>query len=223
MYLYLKNFQPVKEAALLKASTLKHPHTFSIPIEYWQSYARRWTTEATLTVSRSKTKLHLDFNGLQNKTLLNANEAKGRHQQRVTFFFYHLVVEHSDPISRNFLAILSGGGQILRHRIAFYSEADGNFATVLFKKLGAQIIIRKLVSPPFQIHSFMPNPWTEYCRKKLLHENERDLLNEQVTRLRRESVAIGEVLENSNQTELSNTGKFLFIKKYNGIRLLLYF
>jgi hypothetical protein len=207
----------VNEAALFKASTLKNAHTYSIPIEYWQSYAKRWTTEATLTISKSKTKLHLDFNGLQNEKSLNTSERlntseilkyQGRvnQQQRVTFFFYNFVVEHSNPLARNFLAILSGGGQILRHRIAFYSEADGNFATVLFKKFGAQITCCCTFLRLFQIQWSVPSAWNDYIKKKLLHENERNLLNEQVTLLRRESISIGEHLNHPGQTETSNTG-----------------
>ena len=125
----------VREADILKTSPLKKAHNFSLPVEYWQAYSGRWTSDATLTISKSRTKLHLDFEGLHQQSTLSISESQ-RGNQRITFFLYSLVVEHSNPIARNFLAILSGGGQILRHRIAFYSEADGNFATVLFKKLG---------------------------------------------------------------------------------------
>ena len=190
----------MKEATILKASPLKNAHTFSLPVEYWQAYTGRWTNEATLTISKSKTKLHLDFKGFHQifADPTRDNQCQGQNQ-RITFFLYNLVVEHSDPIARNFLAILSGGGQILRHRIAFYSEADGNFAVVLFKKLGAQIIVRRLISQPFQIQNFAPKPWSVPRSKKILAENERDVLNERVSRLRRESVAIGEDIAQNNR------------------------
>jgi len=196
--------KPIKEETLLKAAKTKKVHLISIPIEYWQSYSKRWTTEATLTVSKSKTKFFLDFNGLQDEHSLNTSEYQGRNRQRVTFFFYNLVFEHSDPLARNFLAILSGGGQILRHRIAFYSEADGNFATVLLKKFGAQIIVRQLVPPPFQIQSYVPNPWNEYHKKKLSHENERDLINDRLSQ-QRKSIACGENLNNPNHQRSPTT------------------
>ena len=143
---------------------------------------------------------------MQNEESLNTKENhQGWSQQRVTFFFYNLVVEHSNPLARNFLAILSGGGQILRHRIAFYSEADGNFATVLFKKFGAQIVVRRLVAPPFQLQAFAPSPYNEYYKKKLSHENERDLLNERVKQ-QRKSFAIGENLDNHIQIQSPDSG-----------------
>ena len=181
-------------------------------MEYWQSYAKRWTTEATLTVSKSKTKLHLDYHGLQNEVTspLGVNENKIWSQQRVTFFFYNLVVEHSDPLQRNFLAVLSGGGQILRHRIAFYSEADGNFAITLFKKFGAQIVVRRLVASPFQIQSNFPSPWNEWGRRKISCENERDFLNDRVTQ-QRKSIAFGESFRNQNQNPEKGILDFLFI------------
>ena len=180
-----------------------------MPVEYWHAYAGRWTTDGTLTISKSRTKLHLDYKGLYKQPAININDNQ-RRNQRITFFLYNLVVEHSDPIARNFLAILSGGGQILRHRIAFYSEADGNFATVLLKKLGAQIIVRRLVAEPFQIQTFAPRPWIG--KKRLLQENERDLLNDRVTQLRRESIVIGEDLVHHNPIEVhkekSTTGTY---------------
>ena len=197
----------MNEEILLKASNLKKAHTFSIPIEYWQSYAKRWTTEATLTVSKSKTKLHLDFHGIQNEITSpsGVNENKVWSQQRVTFFFYNLVVEHSNPLQRNFLSILSGGGQILRHRIAFYSEADGNFAITLFKKFGAQVVVRRLVASPFQIQSNVPSPWNEWGRRKISCENERDFLNDRVTK-QRKSIAYGESFRHPNQNQDQDKG-----------------
>ena len=212
----------MKEELLVKASKLKKLHTFSIPVEYWQSFSKRWTTDATLTISKSKTKLHLDFNatpqtepsssniGLENYHTrgFNANQ----HQNRVTFFFYNLVLEHSDPLALNFLAILSGGGQILRHRIAFYCEADGNFATVLFKKFGAQIIVRNIVpSPSFQINSFAPQPWKK--QQIFHHEDERDLINERLSR-QRKSIALGEDLNNRNPTQQEDKGTYCVFMYY---------
>ena len=149
---------------------------------------------------------------MQNEESWNTNENhQGRSQQRVTFFFYNLVVEHSNPLARNFLGILSGGGQILRHRIAFYSEADGNFATVLFKKFGAQIVVRRLVAPPFQLQAFTPSPYNEYYKKKLSHENERDLLNERVKQ-QRKSFTIGENLNNHIQIQSPDSGMYFIFK-----------
>ena len=185
----------------MKAAKTKKLHLISIPIEYWQSYAKRWTTEATLTVSKNKTKLFLDFYGLNDEHFLNTNDSQGRNRQRVTFFFHNLVFEHSNPLARNFLAILSGGGQILRHRIAFYSEADGNFTTVLLKKFGTQIIVRQLVPPPFNLPSFDYNPWKEFHKRKISRENERDLINERLSQ-QRKSIAFGENLD----TQFSQQG-----------------
>ena len=206
--------QQLKEELLVKASKLKKLHTFSIPVEYWQSYSKRWTTDATLTVSKSKTKLHLDFNATSQTEPSSSNIGFNTNQQqnRVTFFFYNLVLEHSDPLALNFLAILSGGGQILRHRIAFYCEADGNFATVLFKKFGAQIIVRNIVPPPsFQINSFGPQPWKK--QQIFHHEDERDLINERLSR-QRKSIALGEDLNNRNPTQHEDKGTYCVFMYY---------
>ena len=206
--------QQLKEELLVKASKLKKLHTFSIPVEYWQSYSKRWTTDATLTVSKSKTKLHLDFNATSQTEPSSSNIGFNTNQQqnRVTFFFYNLVLEHSDPLALNFLAILSGGGQILRHRIAFYSEADGNFATVLFKKFGAQILVRNIVpSPSFQINSFGPQPWKK--QQIFHHEDERDLINERLSR-QRKSIALGEDLNNRNPTQHEDKGTYCVFMYY---------
>ena len=195
--------QPLNEEILLKASKLKKAYTFSIPIEYWQSYAKRWTTEAKLSISKSRTKLHLDFHGIQNEVTSpsGVHENLVWSQQRVTFYFYNLVVEHSDPLQRNFLAVLSGGGQILRHRIAFYSEADGNFVINLLKKFGAQIVVRGLVASPFQIQSNIPSPWNEWGRRrKISCENERDFLNDRVTQ-QRKSIALGESFSHKDHNQ----------------------
>ena len=204
----------MKEELLVKASKLKKLHTFSIPVEYWQSFSKRWTTDATLTVSKSKTKLHLDFNATPKTEPSSSNVGFNTNQQqnRVTFFFYNLVLEHSDPLALNFLAILSGGGQILRHRIAFYCEADGNFATVLFKKFGAQILVRNIVpSPSFQINSFGPQPWKK--QQIFHHEDERDLINERLSR-QRKSIALGEDLNNRNPTQHEDKGTYFVFMYY---------
>lgn len=206
--------QQLKEELLVKASKLKKLHTFSIPVEYWQTYSKRWTTDATLTVSKSKTKLHLDFNATSQTEPSSSNIGFNTNQQqnRVTFFFYNLVLEHSDPLALNFLAILSGGGQILRHRIAFYCEADGNFATVLFKKFGAQIIVRNIVPPPsFQINSFGSQPWKK--QQIFHHEDERDLINERLSR-QRKSIALGEDLNNRNPTQHEDKGTYCVFMYY---------
>ena len=68
--------------------------------------------------------------------------------QPLSFFIYNLTLEHSDPLAKNFLAVLSGGGQVLRHRIAFYSEAEGNEAVEAISRLGAQVVTRKLIPQP---------------------------------------------------------------------------
>ena len=183
-------------------------------MEYWQSFSKRWTTDATLTVSKSKTKLHLDFNATPQTEPSSSNVGFNTNQQqnRVTFFFYNLVLEHSDPLALNFLAILSGGGQILRHRIAFYCEADGNFATVLFKKFGAQILVRNIVpSPSFQINSFGPQPWKK--QQIFHHEDERDLINERLSR-QRKSIALGEDLNNRNPTQHEDKGTYCVFMYY---------
>ena len=193
---------------------MKKLHTFSIPVEYWQSFSKRWTTDATLTVSKSKTKLHLDFNATPHTEPSSSNIGFNAKQQqtRVTFFFYNLVFEHSDPLALNFLAILSGGGQILRHRIAFYNEADGNFATALFKKFGAQIVVRNIVPPPsFQINSFGPQPWKK--QQIFHHEDERDLINERLSR-QRKSIALGEDLNNCNPTQHEDKGTYCVFLYY---------
>ena len=206
--------QQFREELLVKASKLKKLHTFSIPVEYWQSFSKRWTTDATLTVSKSKTKLHLDFNATPHTEPSSSNIGFNAKQQqnRVTFFFYNLVFEHSDPLALNFLAILSGGGQILRHRIAFYCEADGNFATALFKKFGAQIIVRNIVPPPsFQINSFGPQPWKK--QQIFHHEDERDLINERLSR-QRKSIALGEDLNNCNPTQHEDKGTYCVFLYY---------
>lgn len=102
-----------------------------VGVEYWDSYTAKWNPNARLLIPPKSNKLLLEDAG-----------------QPLSFFIYNLTLEHSDPLAKNFLAVLSGGGQVLRHRIAFYSEAEGNEAVEAISRLGAQVVTRKLIPQP---------------------------------------------------------------------------
>ena len=86
--------------------------------------------------------------GQKSNKLVLEDVSSNNNSSPLSFFLYNLTLEHSDPLARNFLAVLSGGGQVLRHRIAFYSEQDGNDTVQLLRKSGGQVVARKLVPQP---------------------------------------------------------------------------
>lgn len=63
-----------------------------------------------------------------------------------------LRIEYNVPIATDFHLVLSGGGALIRHRVAFFSEEEANTLVYQLKQKGVQIIpkrngaVRKKVS-----------------------------------------------------------------------------
>jgi len=107
-----------------------------ISVEYYFTSSGVWTHRAVLTLSKTKNKLYLDILDPQppsrRKTLTN---------QRIKFILdSKLRIEHSVPFAKDFQLTLSGGGELIRHRVAFFSEDIGLDLIAFLQDRGVQII-----------------------------------------------------------------------------------
>merc|ERR1712223_1024231 len=107
-----------------------------ISVEYYFTSSGVWTHRAVLTLSKTKNKLYLDILDPQppsrRKTLTN---------QRIKFILdSKLRIEHSVPFAKDFPLTLSGGGELIRHRVAFFSEDIGLDLIAFLQDRGVQII-----------------------------------------------------------------------------------
>lgn len=130
-----------------KKWSTNHPHkkgAWVLPVEYWCSTIGRWTDAAHLSVNKNRTKLYLD--------VLFPNSVESHNQtsreRRIKFLLdTSLRVEHSQPLSVDFHLVLSGGGEVVRHRVAVFTEDEGVAVVKLLEGRGAQVIRRRTVLP----------------------------------------------------------------------------
>ena len=101
-----------------------------LDVEYFDQGTGKWTKEAALVLSRSKHKFYIR---IPDRTPI-------RYSLDET-----LRVEHSRPLTKDFHLLLTGSGG--RHRIAVFSEEDGQICLNTFRRHGVQVIVRRTLPP----------------------------------------------------------------------------
>lgn len=102
----------------------------SVPIEYWHQTHSKWTDKAQLTLNIKAKKVLIEI-GEQSQVAFQLDQT--------------LRIEHAQPLSRDFNAILVGTAG--KHRIAFFGEDEGNEFLRSLQGFGAQIIRRRSLPP----------------------------------------------------------------------------
>ena len=97
--------------------------------------------------------------------------------QRIKFILdSKLRIEHSVPFAKDFQLTLSGGGELIRHRVAFFSEDIGLDLIAFLQDRGVQIIRyrgnnlynrRSQTTNVRYIYIYILNSFLSVCEKKL--------------------------------------------------------
>merc|ERR1712050_38702 len=136
-----------------------------IPVEYWIPSAGVWTESAKLSLSRGKTKLYIDIqdnnsNNSSNGSSLSLNslssysttekkqklhnQNRQRPRRRLKFTIDQtLRIEHNVPLAKDFHVTLSGGGALIRHKVAFFAEDEAAAVVSLLDNRGVQVIRKR--------------------------------------------------------------------------------
>ena len=72
------------------------------------------------------------------------NNSRRRPRRRLKFVVDQtLRIEHNVPLAKDFQVTLSGGGAIIRHKVAFFAEDEAATVVALLENRGVQVIRRR--------------------------------------------------------------------------------
>ena len=122
----------VARAGSRRVSTARDPSVLvQAQVEYWQPATGKWAEGGVVKVKKDEALLELP---------------SGARGDSFRFLLDHsLRVEHSTPLSRDFHLVLTGSGG--RHRVAVYSEGEGQDLIKVLRTQGAQVVRRRVLPP----------------------------------------------------------------------------
>jgi len=128
-----------------------------------------WTESAQLSLSRGKTKLYIDiednnsisnssgsslsslslnslssYSSAEKKQKLHNQNRQRPPRRRLKFAIDQtLRIEHNVPLAKDFHVTLSGGGALIRHKVAFFAEDEAAAVVSLLGNRGVQVIRKR--------------------------------------------------------------------------------